>query len=53
MSYEKLDARVLGRAGARIMTPEDVAKVTGGESNRPTSTISRDPLGRPRDTTQD
>lgn len=53
MSYEKLDARVLGRAGARIITPEDVAKVTGGQNPRPTSSISRDALGRPMDITQD
>jgi|GEM_PF-2033633 hypothetical protein len=46
--------RVLGRTGARVMTPEEVAKVTGGdEGHLPTSHLSRDASGRPIDITQD
>ena len=49
------DLRVLARAGARVLTSEEMAQVTGGESNvgRPTSTFSRDATGRPVDVTQD
>jgi hypothetical protein len=54
MSYQKNDTRVLGRAGARVITEEEIAKVTGGDDlHLPTSTLSRDASGRPRDITQD
>jgi hypothetical protein len=46
--------RVLGREGAREITPEETAKVAGGDENHlPTSTLSRDATGRPIDITQD
>jgi bacteriocin-like protein len=54
MAYEKLDTRVLGRVGARVITEEEMAKVTGGgELHLPTSHLSRDASGRPLDITQD
>lgn len=46
--------RVLCRMGARILTQEEIAKVTGGdEGHLPTSHLSRDASGRPMDITQD
>jgi hypothetical protein len=54
MSDQKIDTRVLGRAGARVITEEEMRKVTGGdEGHLPTSTLSRDASGRPVDITQD
>jgi hypothetical protein len=54
MPEQKLDTRVLGRAGARVMTEEEVAKVTGSDGcHLPTSHLSRDASGRPLDITQD
>jgi hypothetical protein len=54
MSYQKVDMRVLGRTGARIITQEELARVTGGdEGHLPTSHLSRDASGRPMDITQD
>jgi hypothetical protein len=53
MSYQKIDMRVLGRAGARIITQEEIARVTGAEGHLPTRTLSRDASGRPIDMTQD
>lgn len=54
MSYQKDDMRVLGRAGARVITQEEIAKVTGGDDGHlPTSHLSRDATGRPVDITQD
>ena len=54
MSYQKIDMRVLGRAGARIITQEELARVTGGgEGHLPTSHLSLDASGRPMDITQD
>jgi hypothetical protein len=52
MSHEKTDMRVLGRVGSRIITQEEINKVTGGEG-LPTSHLSRDPSGRPIDITND
>ncbi len=54
MSYQKFDTRVLARAGARILTQDEIANVTGGdECHLPTSRLSRDASGRPVDMTQD
>ena len=54
MSQHSDSPRVLGRRGSREMTPEEVARVVGGDENRlPTSTLSRDASGRPIDITQD
>ena len=53
MSEQKIDTRVLARAGARIITEEEIARVTGRGEGRPTSTLSRDATGRPVDITQD
>ena len=55
MSDEKIEMRVLNRAGARIITQEEIAKITGGQDggHLPTSSISRDHTGRPVDITQD
>lgn len=54
MPYQKDDMRVLARTSARIVTQEEIVKVTGGETcHLPTSTISRGPNGQPRDITQD
>lgn len=54
MSNEKIEIRVLNRAGARIITQEEIAKITGGQDGpRPTGTISRDHTGKPVDITQD
>jgi len=52
MTYEKIDMRVLARAGARVLTHEEIAKVTGA-GDLPTSHLSRDASGRPADITQD
>ncbi len=52
MTYEKVDMRVLARAGARVLTQDEIAKVTGA-GNLPTSHLSRDASGRPADITQD
>jgi hypothetical protein len=52
MSYQKVDMRVLARVGARVLTQEEVAKVTGA-GNLPTAHLSRDASGRPLDITQD
>ncbi len=54
MSHQKVDTRVLGRMGARVLTQEEVASVTGGEDcHLPTSHVSRDASGRPLDITAD
>jgi Ni2+-binding GTPase involved in maturation of urease and hydrogenase len=54
MSDQKDDRRVIARTSARIVTQEEIAKVTGGEEcHLPTSIISRGPNGLPRDITQD
>jgi hypothetical protein len=54
MSYQKDDMRVLCRAGARILTHDEVARVTGGgEGHLLTSHLSLDASGRPMDITQD
>lgn len=53
MSYQRADMRVLGRKGARIITEEEVARVTGSGEGRPTSHLSLDASGRPMDITQD
>ena len=45
--------RVLGRTGARELSQDELPLIHGGESGRPTSTLSRDPNGVPRDITQD
>jgi hypothetical protein len=45
--------RVLGRAGARVLTQDEIEKVTGGDESLPTSHLSRDASGRPMDITQD
>lgn len=45
--------RVLGRIGARELSQDELSLVHGSEAGRPTSTLSRDPNGIPRDTTQD
>ena len=52
MTDQKVDMRVLARAGARVLTQEEIAKVTGA-GDRPTAHVSRDALGRPADITQD
>lgn len=52
MSCQKDDMRVLARSGARMLTQEEIAKVSGGQ-DRPTGTLSRDPKGNPVDITQD
>jgi len=52
MTYEKVDMRVLARAGARVLTHEEIAKVTGA-GDLQTSHLSRDASGRPADITQD
>ena len=43
--------RVLGRTGARELSQDELAQIHG--SGGPTSTLSRDPNGVPRDITQD
>lgn len=55
MSDEMIEMRVLSRAGARIITQEEIAKITGGQDggHLPTSNVSRDHTGRPVDITQD
>jgi hypothetical protein len=53
MPEQKIDSRVLARAGARTITEEEIARVSGGGDGRPTSTLSRDATGRPVDITQD
>lgn len=54
MSKQENGVRVLSRAGARIITQEELARVSGGdEGHLPTSTLSRDATGRPIDITQD
>ena len=54
MSNQKNDMRVLARTSARIVTQEEIEKVTGGEEcHLPTKTISRGPNGFPLDITQD
>lgn len=54
MSGKKVDTRVLARVGARTLTQEEIAKVTGGdEGHLPTSHVSRDATGRPLDITLD
>jgi hypothetical protein len=45
--------RVLGRIGARELSPDELPLINGGESGRPTSHLSRDPNGVPQDITQD
>jgi len=45
--------RVLGRTGARELSQDELSLIHGGECGRPTSTLSRDPNGIPRDMTQD
>lgn len=45
--------RVLGRTGARELTQDELSLVHGSEAGRPTSTLSRDANGIPRDITQD
>jgi hypothetical protein len=45
--------RVLGRTGARELSQDELSLIRGGDGGRPTSTLSRDPNGVPRDTTQD
>ena len=45
--------RVLGRTGARELSQDELSLVHGSEGGRPTSTLSRDPNGIPRDITQD
>ncbi|HVG90418.1 MAG TPA: hypothetical protein VNB54_02910 [Alphaproteobacteria bacterium] len=45
--------RVLGRTGARELTEDELSLIHGSEGGRPTSTLSRDPNGIPRDITQD
>ncbi|HEY7405012.1 MAG TPA: hypothetical protein VIB39_15915 [Candidatus Angelobacter sp.] len=54
MSNQNIETRVLARAGARVLTYEEIAKVTGGEDcHLPTSHVSRDASGRPLDITTD
>jgi hypothetical protein len=54
MSHQKVDTRVLARTGARVLTQEEIANVTGGEGDHlPTSHVSRDASGRPLDITND
>jgi len=43
--------RVLGRTGARELSQDELSQIHG--SGGPTSTLSRDPNGVPRDITQD
>ena len=45
--------RVLGRIGARELSQDELSLVHGSDGGRPTSTLSRDPNGIPRDITQD
>ena len=45
--------RVLGRTGARELSQDELSLIHGSEAGRPTSTLSRDPNGVPRDITQD
>jgi hypothetical protein len=45
--------RVLGRTGARELNQDELSLIHGSEGGRPTSTLSRDPNGIPRDITQD
>jgi len=45
--------RVLGRTGARELSQDELSLIHGSEGGRPTSTLSRDPNGVPRDITQD
>ena len=44
--------RVLGRTGARELSQDELSLIHGSEGG-PTSTLSRDPNGIPRDITQD
>jgi bacteriocin-like protein len=54
MAYQKNEMRVLSRTGARTISQEELAKVTGGdEGHLPTKILSRDASGRPVDMTQD
>jgi hypothetical protein len=52
MTDQKVDMRVLARAGARVLTQVEIAKVSGA-GHLPTSHLSRDASGRPADITQD
>jgi hypothetical protein len=45
--------RVLGRKGARELSQDELSLIRGSEGGRPTSTLSRDANGIPRDITQD
>lgn len=45
--------RVLGRIGARELSQHELSLVHGSEGGRPTSSLSLDPNGIPRDMTQD
>jgi bacteriocin-like protein len=45
--------RVLSRIGARELSQDELSHVNGGGCGRPTSVISRDSNGIPRDITQD
>ena len=45
--------RVLGRTGARELSQDELSLVHGSDCGRPTSTLSRDPNGVPRDITQE
>lgn len=45
--------RVLGRTGARELSQDELSLIPGSEGRPPTSIVSRDAHGIPRDITQD
>ena len=51
MTDLRQNQRVLGRTGARELSQDELSQIHG--SGGPTSTLSRDPNGVPRDITQD
>jgi hypothetical protein len=53
MTDLRQNQRVLGRAGARELSQDELSLIYGSDGGRPTSTLSRDPNGIPRDITQD
>jgi len=53
MTDLRQNQRVLGRTGARELRQDELSLIHGSDGGRPTSTLSRDPNGVPRDITQD